>query len=672
MAGTLDLTFNNKGWNDLFALGINSVILSIVLDKNTDKYIFTGYTTDNDGLKKLLIGRYTNSGFIDTTFNGTGYITQTFYTDQKSEGRSIVVDRDGKYVVCGNTNDSDGLEKLLIVRYTNSGLLDNTFNSTGYVIGSFGLYTVSQGYSIVVDNDGKYVITGTVNLVEDLEQILIAKYTDSGLLDTTFNNTGYIIESFESFESDTLKGYSIVVDNDGKYIVSGHGGSNVREYIIIARYNNNGSLDKTFNGTGYNSYLVDGVVITMQGIIDNNKYVICIGGLELSQFSSKFTIVRYDNSGILDKTFNGNGAVTQSFFTDIPAYSNSILVDNDGKYVVAGSTYTEPEIAKLVIARYNSSGSLDTSFNNGSNYVIQTFPNTNISIGNSIILDNGNYVIGGVIVLDDAPYGLIARYLSGYIPTPPLPPSNYAIVRFNIYADYNTIFSNITLDYYKTQLIEAIYTYTGAPRNSITILSVTSGSIVNEVQLPSQYVTALQNAFILGLFAIILLEQRYPGIPNSFVIVNNICFHKGTQILTPNGYKSVEHIQNGDLLMTANGKITTVQKVISFIGTEKQCPLYVLPRNSMGRNVPITNLYMSEGHAYRHKGNWCHMKCSSIAKKVKLDNIEYYNIAVDNYITDTLVANGVEVESLFNIKHLNMTWNCKEDDCKPVIKVKNM
>ena len=80
---------------------------------------------------------------------------------------------------------------------------------------------------------------------------------------------------------------------------------------------------------------------------------------------------------------------------------------------------------------------------------------------------------------------------------------------------------------------------------------------------------------------------------------------------------------------------------------------------------------MSEGHAYRNKGLWTHMKCSSIAMKLDVDNIEYYNIAIDNYLEHTLIANGVEVESLFNIKNLEMTWNCSIDNCKPQLKIKS-
>jgi hypothetical protein len=49
------------------------------------------------------------------------------------------------------------------------------------------------------------------------------------------------------------------------------------------------------------------------------------------------------------------------------------------------------------------------------------------------------------------------------------------------------------------------------------------------------------------------------------------------------------------------------------------------------------------------------------------DNIEYYNIVLDNYLEHTLVANGVEVESLFNMPGLEMNWNCETDNCKPVI-----
>jgi hypothetical protein len=157
---------------------------------------------------------------------------------------------------------------------------------------------------------------------------------------------------------------------------------------------------------------------------------------------------------------------------------------------------------------------------------------------------------------------------------------------------------------------------------------------------------------------------------NFFTITENICFKKGTMILTPNGYRAVESLNSGDLVKTAQGRVTKVQTVVSFTGKVNKCPLYVLKTGVLGANKPIADLYMSEGHAYRNRGYWCHMKCSSVAVKLYEDNIEYYNIVLDNYFEHTLVANGVEVESLFKVNGLVMTWNCNKDHCKPIISVK--
>ena len=142
-------------------------------------------------------------------------------------------------------------------------------------------------------------------------------------------------------------------------------------------------------------------------------------------------------------------------------------------------------------------------------------------------------------------------------------------------------------------------------------------------------------------------------------------------ILTPNGYRFIENLNENDVIETAQGNVIRIKKIIKFIGDYKKCPLYVLHKDSLGINYPIIDLYMSEGHAYRYNGTWCHMKCSSVAMKLDIDNIEYYNIVLDNYLEHTLVANGVEVESLFNIKGLEMSWKCDKDNCKPKIKMVN-
>jgi hypothetical protein len=314
--------------------------------------------------------------------------------------------------------------------------------------------------------------------------------------------------------------------------------------------------------------------------------------------------------------------------------------------------------------------------NNGTTYSIATLTLTQniVTFTETNGIDNGlpTYLVlyNGNTIVDYANTFTITQVTTTSTSTT-IAPTSYTLVQFAIRAVYEVVIPNQTAEeVYEEELNRRINFYTGAPLDTITILSVTSGSIVNVVRLPTQYVDALRDAIQSRNFYITIGDVRYYAIDTSFIIIDNICFRKGTMILTPGGYRAVQSLKTGELVRTAQGRNVAVTKVHNFIGKREKCPLYVLRKDSLGRNVPVIDLYMSEGHAYSHKGLWTHMKCSSKAIEIDMDNIEYYHIAVENYLQHTLVANGVEVESLFDIEGLKMTWNCKKDDCKPIITMK--
>ena len=209
--------------------------------------------------------------------------------------------------------------------------------------------------------------------------------------------------------------------------------------------------------------------------------------------------------------------------------------------------------------------------------------------------------------------------------------------------------------------------------NALTVKLINNGIVyegstvtLNQKDITFTGVQGINNNF--STYLVLYSGTELFDYANSFIV--NICFRKGTMILTPSGYKCIESLNVGHLVQTAQGRNVQITKIEHFIGKKEDCPLYVIHKDSFAPNVPLLDLYMSEGHAYHYKGHWTHMKCSSIAMKLDTDDIEYYNIAVENYLQHTLVANGVEVESLFNMKDLEMTWNCKADNCKPVITMK--
>jgi hypothetical protein len=170
----------------------------------------------------------------------------------------------------------------------------------------------------------------------------------------------------------------------------------------------------------------------------------------------------------------------------------------------------------------------------------------------------------------------------------------------------------------------------------------------------------------------ILNGQPQQGQPGSIIITPNSeppapCFHIGTRILTVNGYVPVEKLEKGDKVLTARGP-TEIVEMVKFTSSMTKHPLYVLPKNTLGPNMPLQHLYMSHNHAFKHRGLWHHMKCSPLTKRVYLEEIEYYHILVDDYFKYTIKAENVEVETCFRYKEDNkmMTWYCSKVCCQPL------
>src|SRR5207244_2135037 len=75
-----------------------------------------------------------------------------------------------------------------------------------------------------------------------------------------------------------------------------------------------------------------------------------------------FALVRYNADGTLDGTFGSGGKVTTVIGT--ASRGTALVLQPDGKLVAAGYTYNGKSTA-FALVRYNTNGSLDTSFGSG-------------------------------------------------------------------------------------------------------------------------------------------------------------------------------------------------------------------------------------------------------------------------------------------------------------------
>jgi hypothetical protein len=146
-----------------------------------------------------------------------------------------------------------------------------------------------------------------------------------------------------------------------------------------------------------------------------------------------------------------------------------------------------------------------------------------------------------------------------------------------------------------------------------------------------------------------------------------ICFQTGTGILTPTGYVPVENIAENTLVCTARGAVVPVVKHVTFNSNSAACPLFCLKADRLGPGLPRHDLYLSHNHAFKFNGRWRHMKCTPATHEVVQAEIVYHHLYLPDYFRDTLVAEGVEVESAFQeTRYERMGWLCEEEECVPL------
>ena len=186
----------------------------------------------------------------------------------------------------------------------------------------------------------------------------------TGFLDKTFNGNGRVLTNVAGDDS----GQAVAVQADGKIVVTGatSGGTDV----ALVRYNTDGSLDTSFGGG-------NGIVVTDVSGDDSAESIaiqpdqkIVVGGF--TDGTSQALLLRYDTSGSLDSSFGGgDGIVTTTIGAG--AVFNDLAIQGDGSIVAAGAMTPDGVKGLAVVARYDSSGVLDTAnFASPDGYVTTT------------------------------------------------------------------------------------------------------------------------------------------------------------------------------------------------------------------------------------------------------------------------------------------------------------
>ncbi len=408
--GDLDLSFGNggkvvtRGSSNYPGFGLSGAYAMAI--QSDGKIVVAGEGTAGSGTWDFAVVRFNTNGSFDTSFGGTGIVI-TPVGNSQDRAFSVAIQADGKIVAAGYSyNDGIGTN-FGIVRYNPNGSLDTSFNGTGKVITSFGSSSAIAN-DLAIQADGKIVVAGGAYGGYFTDVSAVVRYNSNGSLDTSFNGTGKIIT--------TLSNSSVAIQTNGKVVVAGSGYNGSRIDFTIFRYNTDGSLDNSFNGTGKTVTQIGDSSYANELAIQTDGRIVVVGSSR-NDSRDNFALVRYNTDGSLDTSLNGNGKILTPVVTSTyGSGASSVAIQPDGKIVAAGNSGNGTlfgQGADFAVIRYNPNGSLDTTFN-GTGKVTTRFGGQDF-VSEIAIQADGKIVVAGSTDFDlyDFYQFVVVRYEGG-------------------------------------------------------------------------------------------------------------------------------------------------------------------------------------------------------------------------------------------------------------------
>ena len=337
--------------------------------------------------------RLYDTGNIDNSFNSS------LLSPTLASVMSISIQNDGKLII-GASGWNNILANKYLIRINNTGSLDSNFNEgTG---ANYPIYTTS------IQSDGKIIIGGDLLQFNGIDRTKIARLNTNGTLDVTaanpiteketgvrtslIQNDGKILVgggliklkrlnldlSYDiefTFSPKDIK--ALAIQEDGKIILGGQFSTTTTfPANLLGRVYSNDGFDTSFNFNGFynlSSYEVSCITPLTNGEIIISGSFNSIYGTTASRYITKL---------------NSNYTISNNFSTLI-SNGNVIIhkIQDDGRIIIGGDFTLCHGISRNRIARLNSNGSHDISFNPGSgaNGIIRTIS----------IQSDGKIIIGG-------------------------------------------------------------------------------------------------------------------------------------------------------------------------------------------------------------------------------------------------------------------------------------
>jgi uncharacterized delta-60 repeat protein len=402
--GSLDTTFSVDGKLDQNLGGYDIAIGTVI---QGDGKIVTVGIMDQQTTIDFYLRRYNRDGSDDNQFNNNAKTT-TPSLGSDVRAAATVIQKDGFFYVIGQIGaGASAAANIFIAKYRADGSLETTFGGQSGAPAGFSFVGTAVDDEIpsaaVIQSDGKILIVGSVfnELAQD-KDIIIARFNSNGSLDTTFGVAGKVITPIGD-EDKALEVKLQQIGTEERIVVTGSTGVAGSEDMILLRYLSTGALDTTFGSGGkvQTSFGSGSDVGRDLVILPGNKIFVVGETTSVSSGKSDIALARYNSDGQLDLSFDQDGKKTINVSASNSGSDGAVKVrlDSKGKIVILGYADSASTGVDSALVRLNSDGNLDASF--GTAGVLLTSIGSGASGDNAFAIDinsrdNSIVIAGGI------------------------------------------------------------------------------------------------------------------------------------------------------------------------------------------------------------------------------------------------------------------------------------
>lgn len=325
--GSFDTGFGGSGRVTLPVLATLDRAVAMALQAD-GKILLAGFARGG-GLDATAVVRLQPDGSVDPEFGSLGRVVSEIGVSD-SRAQAVAVQPDGGILVAGWARNEANRD-VFVARYLPDGTLDPAFGIGGVAQPRVGPGN-DEAYGLALEADGDIVVVGQ-SADGGLKDLMAARLGSDGSLDTGFAANGVVRVRFRNGDSIAQ---AAAIDPIGRILVVGRARVGNIFRLAVVRLLSDGGLDASLASAGRLTTPI-GSYSEARAVAAFPDRRFAVVGMSRNAGNEDAVVVRYDEDGSLDTHFAGTGAVLVPTGGG-PDLGTGVAIQPDRRIVVAGTT----------------------------------------------------------------------------------------------------------------------------------------------------------------------------------------------------------------------------------------------------------------------------------------------------------------------------------------------